>query len=75
MKRYDVLPLTIILAAFLSMALAYCIVVPPFEGLDEIEHFGVTRYVAKVGQLPVEGDPALEAWQGSLRPLDNAVII
>jgi len=44
------------------LALAYSVVVPPFEGLDEIEHFGVTRYVAQAGQLPVQGDPALEVY-------------
>jgi len=50
------------LATYLVLALAYSVVVPPFEGLDEMEHFGVTRYVAETGQLPVQGDPALEAY-------------
>ncbi|MCU0521553.1 MAG: hypothetical protein MUF84_12765 [Anaerolineae bacterium] len=27
--------------------------VPPFEGLDELEHFEVVRHVASTGRLPV----------------------
>jgi len=56
------LAIMLIIAAYLALALAYSVVVPPFEGLDEIEHFGVTRYVADTGQLPVQGDPSLAAY-------------
>jgi len=47
---------------YLALALAYGVIIPPFEGLDEVEHFGVTRYVADVGRLPVQGDASLAAY-------------
>ena len=56
------LAITVILAVYLILALAYGIVIPPFEGLDEIEHFGAVRYVADTGRLPVQGEPALAAY-------------
>lgn len=45
-----------------ALALAYSIIIPPFEGLDEVEHFGVVRYMADTGRLPVQGDAALAAY-------------
>jgi 4-amino-4-deoxy-L-arabinose transferase-like glycosyltransferase len=45
----------IILALFLILAAACSVVVPPFENLDEIEHFGVIRHVAELGYLPIHG--------------------
>ncbi len=48
-------PIGLIVVAFLALALAYGIVIPPFEALDEVEHFGVTRYVADTGRLPIQG--------------------
>ncbi|MGQ9804090.1 MAG: ArnT family glycosyltransferase [Anaerolineae bacterium] len=44
--------------AFLILGLAYGVIIPPFENLDEIEHFGVIRYIAETGRLPVYGTPA-----------------
>jgi 4-amino-4-deoxy-L-arabinose transferase-like glycosyltransferase len=54
-----VLPL---LLAFVGLGLLYGILVPPFENLDEIEHFGVVRYVAENGRLPVHGTPDAEIY-------------
>jgi hypothetical protein len=54
--------ITLIVAAYLVLALAYGLVVPPFEGLDEIEHFGVVRYVDDMGRLPVQGDASLAGY-------------
>ncbi|MBN2392399.1 MAG: glycosyltransferase family 39 protein [Anaerolineae bacterium] len=45
--------LCIILLAYLSLALAYGVILPPFENLDELEHFEVIRYVAENRRLPV----------------------
>lgn len=50
----------IILVAYLTFGLIYGATLPPFENLDEIEHFGVIRYVADTGDLPVHGRPAEE---------------
>lgn len=49
--------LCIILLAYLSLGLAYGVILPPFENLDEPEHFEVIRYVAETGRLPVHGAP------------------
>jgi 4-amino-4-deoxy-L-arabinose transferase-like glycosyltransferase len=57
------LAITAVVAAYLALALTYGVVVPPFEGLDEVEHFGVVRYVADTGRLPVQGDAALAAYR------------
>jgi 4-amino-4-deoxy-L-arabinose transferase-like glycosyltransferase len=51
--------LWLILAAFIFLAWAYGLVLPPFENLDEIEHFSAIRYVADTGSLPVH-DPLLQ---------------
>jgi hypothetical protein len=49
--------LTLLIFAFFTLALAWNLAVPPYENLDEIEHFEVTRYIAVTGRLPVHQDP------------------
>ncbi len=56
MKRSSLQALSLVLV-FVGLGLAYGIIVPPFENLDEIEHFGVVRYIAETGRLPVHGTP------------------
>ena len=51
-----------ILACFILLALVYGLVIPPFENLDEIEHFEVVRYIAETGRLPVHGTPEAESY-------------
>lgn len=51
-----------ILICFIALALVYGLVVPPFENLDEVEHFGVVRYIAETGQLPAHGAPEAEIY-------------
>jgi len=51
-----------ILVCFVLLAVTYGLVVPPFENLDEVEHFGVVRYIAETGQLPVHGMPEAEIY-------------
>ncbi|MFN3763672.1 MAG: ArnT family glycosyltransferase, partial [Anaerolineae bacterium] len=48
--------------AFVVLGLACGVIVPPFENLDEIEHFGVIRYIADMGRLPVHGTPEAEIY-------------
>ncbi|MDW8069002.1 MAG: glycosyltransferase family 39 protein [Anaerolineae bacterium] len=50
------------LLAFVGLGLLYGIVVPPFENLDEIEHFGVIWHIADLGRLPVHGAPEAEVY-------------
>ena len=52
----------LVLACFIALALAYGLVVPPFENLDEIEHFEVIRHIAETGRLPAHGTPETEAY-------------
>jgi len=60
MRRLSsVLPL---LLAFIGLGLAYGIIVPPFENLDEPGHFEVIRYIADTGALPVHGTPAAQVY-------------
>lgn len=54
--------LLILLLAYLGLGIAYGIILPPFENLDEPEHFEVIRYVADTGQLPVHGAPDTETY-------------
>jgi hypothetical protein len=58
-SHWSKLAFGIILASFLGLAWAYGLVLPPFENLDEIEHFAAIRYVAETGALP-RHDPALQ---------------
>jgi len=53
-------PPTLVLIGFFVLALAYGVVVPPFENLDEIEHFEVVRYIAEKGRLAVHGTTEAE---------------
>ncbi len=46
-----------ILLAFIVLGVTYGLLVPPFENLDEVEHFEVVRYIAATGRLPVHGRP------------------
>ncbi len=55
--------LFVILLAYLSLGLAYGVILPPFENLDELEHFEVIRYVADTGRLPVHNAPDVQQYQ------------
>jgi len=52
----------LILLGYLLLGLTFGLLVPPFENLDEIEHFGVVRHVAETGRLPVHGTPEAEVY-------------
>ncbi len=43
-----------ILLAFVSLAIVYSLVTPPFEAGDESRHYAVVKYMADTGRLPVQ---------------------
>lgn len=53
MKHFRLLPLLI---AFTLLAIAWNVLVPAYENLDEVEHAEVVRHIAVTGRLPVHGD-------------------
>ena len=38
---------------FVALATAWNVLIPPFESLDELEHFEVVRHVVTTGRLPI----------------------
>ncbi|MBN1259693.1 MAG: glycosyltransferase family 39 protein [Anaerolineae bacterium] len=48
--------LVLLLAAYVSLALAWNLTIPPYENLDEIEHTEVIRHIAVTGRLPIHGE-------------------
>ncbi|MBC7227583.1 MAG: glycosyltransferase family 39 protein [Thermoflexales bacterium] len=61
MKR-SLSELLLLLLAFVVLGLAFGVIIPPFENLDEVEHFGVVRYIAETGRLPVHGTSEAEVY-------------
>ncbi len=45
-----------LLLAYVALASAWNVIVPPYENLDELEHAEVIRHVAVEGRLPVHGE-------------------
>jgi hypothetical protein len=52
-----------IVLAYLVLGLVCGLVVPPFENLDEIEHFEAVRYIADTGRLPTHGTSATRVYR------------
>lgn len=50
--------IAIILALFVTLALAYSVVNPLHEATDELRHYRYVRFVATEGRLPVQGQEA-----------------
>ncbi len=63
-RNFTLLPsgAVIILICFVLLALAFGLIIPPLENLDELEHVGVIRYIAETGRLPVHGTPEAEVY-------------
>lgn len=53
MKHFRLLPLLIV---FILLAMAWNVLVPAYENLDEIEHAEVVRHIAVTGRLPIHGE-------------------
>lgn len=49
-----------LLVTFFAVAMAWNVLIPPYENLDELEHIEVVRHIAVTGRLPVH-DEAEEA--------------
>ena len=47
--------LVLCLLAFLALGMAWNLIVPPYENLDELEHAEVIRHIVTVGTLPIHG--------------------
>ncbi|MBN1218307.1 MAG: hypothetical protein JXM69_05225 [Anaerolineae bacterium] len=45
---------TLILLAFIILAVSYSLVTPPFEAGDESRHYAVVKYMADTGRLPIQ---------------------
>ena len=54
-NRSQLLPILLLLTLFVSIALAYAVVNPPFEATDEIRHYRFVRSVVENKRLPVQG--------------------
>lgn len=67
-----------IVTAYLALALAYNVVVPPFEGADESTHYFYAKHVYCTGTLPVQQADAEQRglWEqeGSQPPLYYALV-
>lgn len=64
-------PLSLLLGAFLVLALIYAWATPIFEASDELWHFGVVQQIADTGELPVQVVGVETPWaqEGSQPPL------
>ena len=67
--------LRLVVLIFLTLGIAYSVLIPPFEMPDEFRHFAVIQHIATHRELPVQPlQPGAEAgpWQqeGSQPPLD-----
>ncbi|RME72936.1 MAG: phospholipid carrier-dependent glycosyltransferase [Chloroflexi bacterium] len=62
----------LILLMFISLAVIYSVVTPPFEAGDESRHYAVVKYIADTGRLPVQepGEPQIHwSHEGNQPPL------
>ncbi len=57
MTKAEKTGLLLLLLTFLALGITYGVILPPFENLDEPEHFEVIRYVADTGRLPIHNAP------------------
>ncbi len=52
--------LTLLLAIALVEGLAWCIVLPPLQGPDEVSHFAYVQKIAETGSIPWRSSPPAE---------------
>ncbi len=57
--------------AWVALALAWILIIPPYENLDELEHAEVVRYIVEQKRLPVHGEAKAQGYrtrQESVQP-------
>ncbi|MBI4316182.1 MAG: hypothetical protein HY679_09615, partial [Chloroflexi bacterium] len=54
--------LAILVALFVSLALAYSVAIPLFEAPDELQHFATLNYIARYQWFPSLGQPGQHLW-------------
>lgn len=54
---------SLITLLFITLAIIYSLVTPPFEAGDESRHYAVVKYMVETGQLPVQHVPETAAIQ------------
>src|SRR4051794_41541163 len=64
-------PLIALLVAATACAIAWCIVLPPLQGPDEISHFTYTQWIVEHGDIPWQ--PAREAIPPAPRPYSTEI--
>ncbi len=67
-ERNHLLPLGLILGAFVVLALIYAWATPPLEASDELWHFGMVDVIADTGALPVQVPGVETAWEQGRQP-------
>lgn len=80
-NRFKPTGLTVLLVAFLALALFYSIIIPLFEGPDEDDHFRYAKFIADHHALPVQlfepggGVAGHQGWQPPLYYSLTALLI
>jgi 4-amino-4-deoxy-L-arabinose transferase-like glycosyltransferase len=66
-------PLVALLVAATACAIAWCIVLPPLQGPDEISHFTYTQWIVEHGDIPWQ--PGREAIPPAPRPYSTEIAV
>jgi len=54
--------ISLVIAAFLLLGIAYSVAIPIFETPDELQHYATTEYIARFKWLPPLGKPTEHLW-------------
>ena len=67
----QLIPIRIIIAAYLVLGALYSVATPIFEASDEVSHYAVIQQLVDTGELPVQQPGVTTRWaqEGSQPPL------